>query len=65
MAEITKVRREVIEKDLYELEVSYGMPTRQFVAAFRNGRLNETPDFRRWAHLSAALGLFERREQKA
>jgi len=65
MAEVTRVRREVIEKDLHELEIHYDMPTREFVAAFRNGRLNETPDFRRWAHLSAALGVFERREHKS
>jgi hypothetical protein len=61
MAEVKEIRRGDIEKELSELEGSYGMPTAEFVNAFRNGRLDETPDFRRSAHLSAALSLFQRR----
>jgi hypothetical protein len=48
-------------EELSELESQYNMPTKTFVVAFRNGRLHESPDFRRWAHLSAVWDLFERR----
>jgi hypothetical protein len=61
MAEVRRVGRDEIEKQLSELEGRYNMPTADFVMAFRNGRLRETPDFRRWAHLSAAWNLFDRR----
>jgi hypothetical protein len=56
MAEVKEIRRGDIEKELSELEGSYGMPTAEFVNAFRNGRLDETPDFRA---LGASVGRVE------
>jgi hypothetical protein len=56
-----KIGRDEIARELSELESQYNMPTKTFVVAFRNGRLHESPDFRRWAHLSAVWDLFERR----
>jgi hypothetical protein len=61
MADVRHVTRDEIVKQLSELEGLYDMPTARFTMAFRNGHLDETPDFRRWAHLSAALDLFDRR----
>jgi hypothetical protein len=60
MVETRKVAREDIEKELSELESYYSMPTSDFIMAFRNGRLDENPDFRKWAHLSTIRSLFER-----
>jgi hypothetical protein len=65
MVDIRTVDRDEIVKRLWEFEAQYDMPTSDFVLAFRNGRLHETPDFHRWAHLASALHLWDRRAVRA
>jgi len=55
-----KVTREVVEHELRHFELEFEMPSSQFVLAFRNGRLHESPDFHRWAYLHSLLELFDR-----
>jgi hypothetical protein len=39
------------------LEKEHGMPSSEFVDAFKNGRLDETSEFRLWARLYAAWSV--------
>jgi hypothetical protein len=60
--EVQPVGIERIEERLGLFEKMYEMPSTQFVDAFRNGRLKETPDFHEWARLVAIVDFFHRSE---
>ncbi len=50
-----------IEFRLLAFEEHFRMSSEHFVEAFRNGKLEETPEFHEWASLIAARKLVERR----
>lgn len=47
---------EQVRAKLAEYEEQYGMTTAEMKAAFKNGRLNDTPDIARWLVLSRLSG---------
>jgi hypothetical protein len=49
-----------IEARLLGFEERFGMSSSEFVLAFRNGQLHETPEFHEWAVLVASWELIER-----
>jgi hypothetical protein len=50
-----------IEMRLGSYEDKFGQPSDSFVEAFRNGKLEETPEFDHWALLIAARDLLKKR----
>lgn len=46
-----------LRERLDAFERKYGKPSAEFIEAFRNGRLRETPDFREWSHVYGAWQL--------
>lgn len=57
---VQPIRPHEIEAKLLEFEERFGIPSDRFVEVFRNGRLQETPEFHEWAQLIAAKGLVDR-----
>jgi hypothetical protein len=48
-----------IDARLLAFEEKFNMPSSRFTEAFRNGRLQETPEFHEWAQLVAAKELVD------
>ena len=51
MAQVRIVDVQEVAVRLEELEAKYDMPMTHFVEAFRDGRLDESSDFRLWSRL--------------
>jgi hypothetical protein len=47
--DVRPVGLDELKARLYHFEAKYGLPSEQFIDAFRNGRLKETEDFREWS----------------